>query len=111
MKNKNLFAPGINNYLDVSTAHISLNDNELLTCLAGYTSDVPLIVDGFEGGYWVNVHPDLKDNYHEYVETLINFGFSPEFVTILENAGKLGCNYVKLDGIGTMYEGVKTFDW
>lgn len=94
--------PFITKNMDTSTGHITSNDNKLLTENA---DDCPVTYYKYEYGYLVFV-PEQDEG-----KAALDFGFSKEFVSLLEIARKNQCKYLQLDSDGITYEDLPTFDW
>lgn len=89
---------------DVSTAHITKNDSDLLESAAEGHPELTVYSDeyGFLVGTWV-VEQDPQ--------ILIDLGFSLQFVKILEHASKQKMAYVNFDCDGERYEELKEHKW
>lgn len=88
--------------LEVSTAHISPKDNELM-----HRQDHGLAVYPYEFGDMIYVGGwDKLDS-----ASLIKFGFTPEFVLLINLAAQHGCKFLYLDRDGVIYEDLPKFDW
>jgi hypothetical protein len=98
--------PSINNYLDISTCHITEKDNQLLTQAAKGDSDNPVVTYDYEYGYFVYV-PTNDPIYN----ALIPYGYSKQFIKILKRACILHCGFVLFDGNGTEYNDLESFSW
>lgn len=117
-----LLKNGVNKFLDISTAHISKTDDNILQKLVNpvffkensdIDSEPPLAVYDHDFGYWVHVSSDLSNinDMDSYIEAIIYAGFSIEFCELLIAANSLGCTFINFDCDGLQYEGVKKFDW
>ena len=97
---------GIYCYWDVSTCHITKEDNDLLHdfCVNGSDS---LIVDSFDGGYWVFV----PDDRVEIVRLSTEKSFSKAFVNLLADAMSMKIWWIRFSTDGEVHQGLPTFDW
>jgi hypothetical protein len=90
--------------LDVSTSHITQEDDEKLS-----EGVMHLVYHTLEYGYLVSTYEPSEE---EWVDVLVNSdGLSKELVNLIVYAGKHNYDYVMLDRDGTLYEGLPTFDW
>ena len=97
--------PYIVNSLDISTGHITQQDDiQLKADVAGCGADA-LIVYDYAEGYFVYI-PDKDD-----IPGLVNAGYSQELINILLRGRELGCKYVQFDCDGTTYADLPYFDW
>jgi hypothetical protein len=102
--------PCIVNCLELSTAHISPKDNELL--MKAGDMDWGPIVYNYEYGFFVYAHAfDDIEYFNECSAKYLKLGFSPEFVELLMKARVHKCKYLQLDADGTIYDDVPTFEW
>lgn len=94
----------IRKYLDCSTAHITRNDDSILT---GDCRDWPY--ERVDQGYWVWVpnEPHLADNAHSFLDS----GLSPFLWALILYARKNDCDWIKLDADGPRIHGLPEFDW
>ena len=89
--------------LDISTGHLCLKDKQLLDDAVKGESENPMVAYEYEYGYFVYV-PDDDTNIKEY-------GYSQEYINILDTARKQGCKYIQYDGEGIVYEDLPTYEW
>lgn len=96
----------IQNYLVVSTAHITLTDMRRLS--SGDTKrDSMLILNSFD--YGENIYTgDYKKPAWKIAEAE---GFGSGLQNMLKLALDNGCRYLKLDRDGPVVEGYKIYDW
>lgn len=104
-KNPPIFA--ITKNLDISTVHISEQDNELL-CSNG--DNGPLITHPYGEGHFIYVEQNEK-LFQETIDNVIKERYSQAFIEIMQLAHDLGCAYIQLDGAGTEYKHLTKFDW
>lgn len=99
--------PELYSYLDISTAHITKEDGELLQKHGKDTLDQrkaltgPIVYD-YGYGSFVSVGAEGCDRYNDY---------SQAFRDIMEFARSRGCFFVRFDGDGAEYEELPTFEW
>lgn len=91
-------------YVDLSTAHISEHDNELLT-----QRQQPPYVYPNEYGFFVIV-PDPTDDA-DALSRMADAGYSPEFRQLIERLQQQGCDLLRLDRDGPPLAQLPTFDW
>ena len=89
---------------DVSTAHITASDNELL--LSAKIS--PVFYGRYEYGYLL---PTIVPDDTEAAGRARSAGYSPALVHLMMQARRDGCYYLKLDCDGPVIEGLRTHDW
>lgn len=99
----------IQKMLIVSTAHISKDDNEILGTFGEPDGPMCLIVDPYPYGYIVWIGTYSGDE--EYPGQIKDEGLSDEFISLMELAEQLGCEYLKLDRDGPIYDDLPTFEW
>jgi hypothetical protein len=92
--------PLISKVLDVSTAHISEKDDELLKKTNQFLS-----VYNYEFGYIVCINVFVKR------KPLKVYGYSDHIIKILYKAKKLNCSYVIFDADGVIYDDLRQFNW
>jgi hypothetical protein len=97
--------PVVRKYLDISTGHMTKNDNDILAM--NKAKDV--LFDPFEYGYrvWVPSKKFAKETY----KAMKKAGLSKSFRKIIKWACKKGMDWVAFDRDGTIYSQFKTFDW
>lgn len=92
----------IGKYLDISTAHVTKEDDAKLAA-----EDCPICCYPYECGYWIYV--DLNHEVHE--SDVPAMGFSQGFADVYMAARQAGCQWIKLDCDGYEYEQFKRYDW
>ena len=99
--------PVMNTILDMSTTHITKSDDRKI--MAGGTVVVEHKTDN---GYfvWMPLGIRFKD-LPTHFSDLKRDGYSASFIKIIRIAYFYKCNYVHFDSDGTVYEGLKKFDW
>jgi len=91
-----------------NTAHITENDDKLLTANASQE----LCIDQFDYGYRIFVPVDYTaEDFIAVVNVARAEGFSEHLCTLLQLAQKHKANWVKLDCDGAIYEQLTTFEW
>jgi hypothetical protein len=105
---------GIYQYWDVSTTHITANDDKLLAAhVAKFEhaprdqDDYPSVLYPYDGGYWLFVsdHTD-EERKQEFGAR----GFSDAFIGLLKFAAMRDIWWIKLDSEGNIYDDMPTFD-
>lgn len=106
-------SPTIIRTLDVSTAHITFDENVLLERAAGYSGalrDGPISVPVtcVEGGFSISV-PDRD----EVVIAAGHFAVmgAPNVAKLLQAAAEHECWYIRLTNDGDSYHDLPAFDW
>jgi hypothetical protein len=88
---------------DISTSHITKEDNEILTSLASQ-SDSPIRIMNDQYGYIVSVgSPEDVEGY--------NLGLSNNFWRIMRLMSESGIQKVLFDCDGEMYPDLQIFEW
>lgn len=105
MKEYTISQPYTKKVLDISTAHITNKDNELLRISSEGQTATSLVVYDYAYGYFIAVPDELT------AEAYREEGFSEALISILTYAKITGCDYVQLDGDGITYTDLQTFDW
>lgn len=97
---------GIYKYMDCSTGHITLKDNEFLAAWDRDNPDhEPIIVIPHEYGYWMHCIND--DRYmEENIATL-----SEPLKAVFRKAHKEGCTWINMDADGFEHDDLETFEW
>jgi hypothetical protein len=98
--------------LDISTGHITKEDNDLIKVqdvVKNYRGGSPVISYGYPEGYFVYVSEDIKDK--DYKKSLETYGFSKQFITILEKAFARKIKYVQFDCDGIQYRDLENYNW
>lgn len=94
----------IRHFLDVSTGHITDQDDRLFKADA-----YPIDVLHRSYGYFVWVPPDY--DMKEYLEMIKGRGFSRNLLALLIAARQADCDFILFDGDGAKIEGYETFEW
>jgi hypothetical protein len=92
--------------MDISTGHITENDNKILS---SKIKNNPVIFYRYPHGYFITV--DTLDTITTTKQKLKDFGYSNEFVNILTQARKHKCEYLLIDADGHNYSDIPSFDW
>jgi hypothetical protein len=93
--------PFIFRVLDISTGHMTSEDNEILTAETRDGEGTAPVYELAEYGWLVYVG-EIDNNWPL---------MSPEFRNILTKATALGCDYVRFDRDGREYPELPSFDW
>jgi len=96
--------PHIFKCLDVSTAHITEKDNELLR-----KEDLALSVYDYEYGYFL-YSGDGATSEADFAR-MEDAGFSKELLNLVRIAHEKGCKFLCLDCDGPVYNDIPQFDW
>lgn len=101
-------------YFDLSTAHITSEDDNLLRKCATDPSDeeaigLSIIVDAMDQGWAVLVMEDLKE-YRDYA-ALAKFGFSLAFIDLVRLVVRKGIKGIWFDADAPIVPGLPTFSW
>jgi len=99
---------------DISTAHISEKDSDLLGLSASYCRgedqpnhpNLPCTVTEYEDGFFVNLANFNLDELH-----ITCRDFSPEFQNVIRKAKEAGFDLINFDRDGETYEELHKFDW
>ena len=91
----------ITKVLDVSTAHITEKDNNLLSSNDTYVISYPK-----DHGFFVYVPEAAK-----IIKTFARDGYSKAFLKLMKMASEHKCGWIMLDSDGTVYPQLKVFDW
>jgi hypothetical protein len=100
--------PFTSKVLDVSTVHISQEDNELL--VDTHLTESPIIAYQSDCGYFVYI-PQDKELYDGFPEKAKSFGHSKAFINLIDKARNMECQYIHLDRDGTTYSDIPKFKW
>lgn len=102
--------------LDMSTAHVTKKDTELLDVRGNCEN--PIITYSYAEGFFIIVPcstPKGKALPAETRRELEQFGYSKEFITILEMCVNQNMRYLRLDADGETYDDdqnkLPIFDW
>lgn len=98
----------IRKYLDVSTIHITREDDELLSsdCTGLSPAVIAYRKDGYS--YWVYVAHDDED---EEERKLRKAGYSQAFIVLLQEARAVGAGWICIDRDGAYSDKLPSFDW
>ena len=90
--------------MDCSTMHVTDKDiNDLLE-----RDDCPVCSYKYDCGTFVYVYQmDIEGN----LKTMLEYGFSPEFVNLVKLARENNCRYIQLDCDGTQNSDLPRFNW
>jgi hypothetical protein len=96
--------------LDVSTAHITKDDADLLTSQVykGNFEVEDVIVYPYQEGFFVYVP---REDTRTFNRRARKAGFSESFLKVINLARKNGCKYAQLDCDGPLYKGLKRHEW
>ncbi len=102
--------PYISKILDISTGHITENDNDLLG-----KEDCPVVAYPYgpeedQYGYLVCVKMD-EEAFQTEVILSKEYGFSESFIKIYKAAHAHGIEYVRFDRDGVEYEDIPIYNW
>ena len=102
-------APRIVSVLDISTGHITKEDDRLIKEAAPDENVlVPIITYGYKEGYFVYVP---SDDLKVHLDRCKRHGMSTQFCKILRLAAVRGIKYVQFDADGQTYADLKTYNW
>lgn len=93
---------------DLSTAHMTLADNDLLARRHN-DADFLLNVVETEFGHLVYVHMLHADE--ERLEIWRSYGLSETFISACLAASRLGCKWADFDRDGVIYDNLPKEDW
>ena len=93
-------------HLDVSTSHITKNDNDILQNACTSDRFPGCYVYHYDFGYFISVYSDAPTE-----EEKKESGLSENFFKILDNARENECPLLRLDADGDELEGFETFEW
>lgn len=98
-------------YADVSTIHITPEDDTILTKEAkkNLKDSGKIIVFPTDHGYFVYVPP--KDMIEEYTEDFKKLGLSQEFFNVMLRAKNEHCVFVRFDSDGEKYADLPMMEW
>ncbi len=101
----------VRRFLDVTTGHITLNDNnQLAEELPDHHHTPFLICRAYEYGYWIWV-PDDEKEFAQLIENLKEAEYSEALVEIFEKARRLDCDYIVIDQSGPYHDDLEEFEW
>jgi hypothetical protein len=98
----------ISRNLVASTAHITMEDRDLLE--AAGEGESPLVVYSFEYGFLIYIPTDPAKVAEEGAAALAR-GYSQALVDLLALTSKEGCRYLLLDQDGPIYDNLPAFMW
>lgn len=87
--------------LDLSTSHMTLDDNQVLELNRDSTGVMPAYELGEYG--WFCYVGEIDENWKE--------DMSEAFLVIMQKAKEMGCEYVRFDRDGRTYDELPVFDW
>ena len=107
-KTYHIINPAIVKCLDISTGHMTENDDKLLKAATDDQRQVPslAIVYEYKEGYFVYVSPETDQDAE-----LTKEGFSAAFLNLIKMARSLKLKYVQFDADGITYADLPLFDW
>lgn len=94
--------------LDVSTAHITEKDNELLG-QEDLAVNAAISAYGYEYGFYV-YSSDGATSEADFAR-MKEAGFSEELLNLIRIAYERGCKFLTLDRDGPIYNDLPQFDW
>jgi hypothetical protein len=105
--------PEIDKVLVVSTAHIRAQDDALLHNASTDVLSTSLVVHNLDPGYLVyGIDLNYQEEGNKTMEAeLREEGFSEELLHLLQAAYTNGCDYLRLDPDGTVYDDIRRFEW
>lgn len=102
--------PIITRNFDVSTSHITAQDNVLLK-KSVEDPESPLVIYEYKEGYFIYVPTDNNEFDETEGSCIQEHGFSEALVNLLRESARLGCKYLQLDCDAVEYENFPTFEW
>jgi hypothetical protein len=108
MKKMKINPREIRRFVDVSSAHITENDAQLLTEYAKSKNSI-LIVMEYNEGCWLYV--PLSDMLDQKLAAWARAGLSKALCDLVRAARAEGIDYLKIDADGGHHEGFPEFDW
>lgn len=93
--------------LDVSTSHITKQDNMLLSIDCDVSPSAATVFRK-AGGYFVHI---LYDEAEENDQELLEAGYSAEFIRIIQIARAEGASWICLDSTAEDTDFLPTFNW
>ena len=94
--------PFIFKVLDISTGHMTKEDNQRLQ--NANSNNMAISAYELEEYGWLAYVGDIDNNWPTE-------DWSTAFRTVMETAKEMGCNYVRFDRYGRDYEELPKFDW
>ncbi len=95
------------NYLDISTAHVTARDSEILGSLPNHVLPVTVTEHGY--GYFVRFSEDVP--MEEIAEKSRELGLSDAFVGVLRYAKERRCFLINLDADAEQADDLPAHDW
>ena len=92
---------------DLSTAHISLGDSELIERWANENSGPLVVYRKGEYGWFIYMPSDEEDS----LKSMAELGSTPEFVELVQTLCAHGVAVLCLDRDGEVDEDMPKFDW
>ena len=92
---------------DLSTAHISLRDSELLKRWTNENSGPLIAYRKGEYGWFIYMPSDVKDA----LKSMAELGSTQEFVELVKNLCAQGVAVLCLDRDGEVEQNIPKFDW
>jgi hypothetical protein len=92
--------------LDISTGHLTRKDLTLIQEAAEGNSENPVTCYEYEYGYFVFVPPKDEDLTHRARD----YGYSKQFMDILNKARTLKCKYIQYDSDGITYDDLEYYE-
>jgi hypothetical protein len=99
---------GVYRYFDVSTGHIQEKDMRLLDYDGRPRLEHGIIAVSHDFGAWVHLMDDAHDL--DYLNVRAG-GFSDQFVKMLEEARKRGCEWINIDQDGFVHAELERCEW
>lgn len=100
--------PAVHHFLDLSTAHLKPEDNDLLGRWANDPAS-PVTVIRYEYGFKVLV--SLDEEHQRILKACQKSGASKELLEIMRYARANGCWFINFDRDATAQDCFPTFDW
>jgi hypothetical protein len=98
--------------IDLSTAHITKEDNEILLATVGAVAEAhPQVVLQHGFGYFVSTWHNGKDNPENFEEALLKLGHSPSYVNLVMLAHRAGAKWLCLDCDAEAIDGLPVYSW
>lgn len=98
----------VGKFLDVSTAHITAKDYELLDIDFDAKQPAAIVFRKDDHGFFVHVpHDDVE----EYEQELREAGYSEEFTKLIQLARAEGASLLCVDADGSVSDKLPHFDW
>ena len=98
--------------VDMSTAHISKRDSEILTEFTDASPEKhPQVILSMEYGYFVSTWHNFIDSPEGFEEMLLKLGHSEAYINIVRLAFRANAKWVNFDQDGPTYEFLPSFDW